>query len=161
MSERLDVHKQKLVESRAKLNDALDRIGDRGDEQIYSDGAQWTLRQLVIHLMLSDAGHNRMVSHYAEGKEFIPADYDLQRYNKRSVEKKAEMTLAQARDSLAQSRQDLLEWFDKQADDSFLDKKGRHATLQILTIAQIIDVMCGHEDGHTSDMLTMLVSSES
>ncbi|MDQ7026916.1 MAG: DinB family protein [Anaerolineae bacterium] len=161
MSERLEAHQQKLAASRAKLNDALDRIGDRGDEQIYSEGAQWTLRQLVIHLVLADVGHNRMLYHYAEGKEFIPADYDLERYNKRSVEKKVEMTLEQARGSLAQSRQELLEWFDKQADDSFLDKEGRHATLRMMTLSQIIDVMCGHEEGHANDILAMLTSADS
>ena len=161
MSERLEVHKQKLAESRAKLNEALDRIGDRGEQQIYSEGAQWTIRQLVIHLALADNGHNRMLDHYAQGKEFIPADYDIERYNKRSVEKQAEMTLQQARDALAQSRQELLSWFDNQPDDSFLDKTGRHANLQIMTLSQIIDVMCAHEIGHANDILALLVRSES
>ena len=156
MSERLESHKQKLAESRATLNAALDRIDTRGDEQIYSEGAQWTLRQLAIHLMLADKGHNNMISHYAAGKEFIPADYDIERYNKRSVEKQAEVTLEQAREALAQSRRELLAWFDAQPDDSFLDKTGRHANLKILTISQIIDVMCNHEIGHANDIETML-----
>jgi hypothetical protein len=161
MSERLEVHKQKLAESRAKLNEALDRIGDRGEQQIYSEGAQWTIRQLVIHLSLADNGHNRMIDHYAQDKEFIPADYDIERYNKRSVEKQADTTLQQARDALAQSRQELLAWFDNQPDDSFLDKTGRHPNLKILTLSQIIDVMCNHEIAHANDILALLVRSES
>ena len=110
MSERIENHKKRLAEARQKLNQAFESIGERSDEQIYSEGAQWTLRQLAIHLALADTGHNRMVYSYAKGKEFIPADYDINRYNKRSVEKKAEMTLAQARESLAQSRAEFLEW---------------------------------------------------
>ena len=156
MSERLESHKQKLAEARATLNAALDRIGTRSEEQIYSEGAQWTLRQLAVHLMLADKGHNNMIAHYAEGKEFIPADYDIQRYNKRSVDKQAEVTLEQAREALAQSRRELLTWFDAQPDDSFLDKIGRHANLQIMTISQIIDVMCGHEINHANDIVSML-----
>ena len=161
MSERLEVHKQKLAESRAKLNEALDRIGDKSEQQIYSEGAQWTIRQLAIHLALADSGHNRMLDYYAQGKEFIPADYDIERYNKRSVEKQAEMTLQQARDALAQSRQELLTWFDNQPDDSFLDKTGRHANLRILSLSQIIEVMCNHEIAHANDILALLVRSES
>ena len=156
MSERLERHKQALAESRALLNQALDRIGDRGEEQIYSEGAQWTLRQLAIHLMLADAGHNQMLYHYSEGKEFIPADYDIERYNSGSVKRKNETTLAQARAALQQSREELLVWFDKQTDDAFLDKEGRHATLRILTISQIMDVMAAHETGHANDILAMV-----
>jgi len=156
MSERLEEHKQRLAQAREKLNGALDAIGDKGDEQLYSDGAQWTLRQLALHLAISDIGHNNMIFHYAEGKEFIPADYDINRYNRRSVEKRDEMTLQEARASLAQSRENLLAWFDNAPDDSFLDKTGRHANLKILTISEITDVMVGHESTHADDILAML-----
>lgn len=156
MSDRLEKHKEELAASRSALMDALERIGERGDEQIYSDGAQWTLRQLAIHLAIADAGHNQMIYHYAEGKEFIPADYDLERYNKRSVEKSAEMTLEQAVAGLKKSRQELLTWFDAQADDGFLDQKGRHPSMKMLTNSEILRVMVWHERSHTKDILTML-----
>jgi uncharacterized damage-inducible protein DinB len=159
MSESIDYHKNRLAESREKLNQALDLIGDRADEQIYSEGAQWTLRQLAIHLALADTGHNRMMYNYAEGKEFIPADYDLERYNKRSVEKKEEMTLAQARELLAQSRAELLEWLDSIEDESILDKTGRHATMKIMSLSEIMDFMAGHEEGHADDIMAMLAPS--
>jgi hypothetical protein len=159
MSERVAYHKTRLNESRAKLNEALDLIHKRSNEQIYSEGAQWTVRQLAIHLALSDKGHNSMVYRYAEGKEFVPADYDIDRYNKRSVEKSDEMTLAQARDSLAQSRAEFLEWLDALEDESILDKIGRHATLKMMTLSEIMDTMAGHEEGHTNDMMAMLAES--
>ncbi len=156
MSGRLEERKQVLAESRAKLLDALERIGTRGDERIYSDGAQWTLRQLAIHLALADAGHNQMIFRYARGEEFIPDDYDVDRYNKRSVEKSDGMTLEQAIAALHQSRAELLAWFDEQQDDSFLDQSGRHPMMRILTLYQIITVMAQHELGHTNDILAML-----
>lgn len=159
MSERIATLKQNLSDARSKLNEALDSIGDRADEQIYSDGAQWTLRQLAIHLALADAGHNRMVWSYADGKEFIPADYDIERYNKGSVQKKAEMTLAQARESLNQSRVEFLSWLDALEDDSVLDKTGRHASLRILTLEQIIGVMCSHEINHANDIMAMVATN--
>jgi hypothetical protein len=156
MTERLEQHKQQLADSRARLLEALERIGERGDEQIYSEGAQWTLRQLAIHLALADAGHNNMIDHYTQGKEFIPENYDIERYNKRSVDKSGDMTLEQAIAALHKSRAELLAWFDAQEDDGFLDKQGRHASLRILSISEIIAVMAAHELGHTKDIMAML-----
>ncbi|GAB5490754.1 MAG: hypothetical protein Phog2KO_09690 [Phototrophicaceae bacterium] len=156
MSEKIAQLKQNLEKSRATLNEAFDLIGDKGDEQIYSEGAQWTLNQLAVHLALADIGHNRMVMSYANDQEFIPADYDIERYNKRSVEKKADMTLKQSRASLKKSREEFITWLDAVEDDAILQKTGRHATLQIMTLEQIIGVMCYHEEAHAKDMMTML-----
>ncbi len=159
MSEKIEQLKQNLSNARATLNQAFERIGNRADEQIYSEGAQWTLRQLAIHLALSDMGHNRMVFSYANDKDFIPADYDIERYNKRSVEKQAEMTLQEARESLANSRQEFIAWLDNLDDETILQKTGRHATLRIMTLEEIIGIMCGHEEAHAQDMMAMLASN--
>lgn len=158
MSVKIDQLKQNLSDARTTLNRAFDAIGDRAEEQIYSEGAQWTLRQLAIHLALADIGHNRMVFSYANDKEFIPADYDTDRYNKRSVEKQAGMTIEQARASLLNSRQEFLTWLDN-LDENILQKTGRHATLKIMTLEEIIGIMCSHEEAHAKDMMAMLATS--
>ena len=155
-SERIKKYTDRLTAARTHLNTVLDQVpADQWDRQIYSDGAQWTLRQLLIHLMLADKGQNNVVMGIAEGREVIPADYDLERYNKRSVEKQADATVDQARASLAASRQQLLDWLN-QSDDSILDQQGRHASMQILTVAQIFNVMAGHETSHADDIARFL-----
>lgn len=159
MPAKIDQLKQNLSDSRATLNRAFDAIGDREDEQIYSEGAQWTLKQLAIHLALADMGHNRMIFSYVNDKEFIPADYDTDKYNKRSVEKQAEMTIEQARASLVNSRQEFLNWLDNLDDENILQKTGRHATLKIMTLEEIIGIMCSHEEAHAKDMMAMLATS--
>lgn len=160
MSEKIEKYKNRLAKSRANLNAALDAAADRAEEQIYSEGAQWTLRQLVIHLAVADKGHNGMVMNYAQGNDFIPADYDIERFNSRSVAKRDEMTFTDAREALNQSRAELLEWLDQQDDDSFLEKEGRHATLQIMTVAQIFNAMAGHERLHTDDIIALVGEAE-
>jgi len=146
-------YKQRLNKARDQLNHALDLIGDRANEQIYSEGAQWTLRQLAIHLAVSSIGFNRMIRHYSEDKEVIPADYDLERYNRRSVEKRDEMTLAQARFSLDESRQELLVWFDQITDLAVFDKVGRHPFMKMLTVSEFIEELAIHEEGHAADIV--------
>lgn len=157
-SERIQKYIDRLNKSRARLEDLLDRVpADKWEQRIYSDGAQWTLRQLLIHLMIADRGQNTVVKGIAAGKEVIPPDYDLERFNKRSVEKQAEVSVADARAALKISRAELLDWLNT-IDDSVLDIQGRHASMQILTIAQILNVMAGHEDVHGNDIERFLQS---
>lgn len=155
MSERIAQHKEKLAAARAYLNQVFDQVGDRWDTQVYSDGAAWTVRQLATHLMLTDRGHNNMVMAIARGENTIPEDFDLERYNKRSVEKNADVTIDQIRLNLKAYREELNAWLDS-IDDATLDREGRHGTLRILSISQILDVVAGHERGHAEDILKAL-----
>lgn len=156
VSVRLEQLMARLQEARNNLNLVLDRVpAGVWEQQIYSDGAQWTLRELLIHLMISDHGQNNVLMGIAEGKNIIPDDYDLNRYNSGSVSKRKEVSLEFARNALTESRQRLIDWLSE-IDDSVLDKEGRHASMQILSIAQILDVMAQHEEGHTRDIEAML-----
>jgi len=151
----IEALQEQLSQARAHLLAALSRIGDQAEAQIYSEGAQWTLRQLAIHLMIADQGHNNMMMAAARGENIIPEDYDLERFNKRSVEKASELSLQQAIERMTESRRALLAWLaDK--DDEVLAHEGRHATLQMMSIAQMMGVMAAHERGHADDILRFL-----
>jgi hypothetical protein len=39
-----------------------------------------------------------------------------------------------------------------------LDKTGRHATMQILSLSQILEVMAKHEEAHAKDMMALLAN---
>jgi hypothetical protein len=151
-SERVQQHLDRLEKMRAKLDTILDTVPEHlWDTKLYSDGAQWTLRQLVIHLMISDRGQNSIVKGVVGGKEVIPADYDLERFNKSSVQKQAETSVPDARASLKVTRADLVNWL-KDVEDEALDKQGRHATLKVLTVGQMLNVMAMHESAHADDI---------
>jgi hypothetical protein len=88
MAETVTQLKETLVAARAYLDAATDHI----DKQVYSDGLQWTVWQVAVHLADADRGHNGQVMAFAEGREVIPEDFDIQRYNTRSTEKRADVT---------------------------------------------------------------------
>jgi hypothetical protein len=155
MPERTEKYKQRLADSRQYVDSVLDQVGDRWQRQVYSEGAAWNVLQLGIHLMVSDKGQNNTVMAIARGENNIPEDFDLERYNRRSVEKRADTTPEQIRASLNQSRAELFAWLDT-IDDATLDQQGRHATLQILTIAQFLNVMANHERQHAEDIARAL-----
>jgi len=148
--------KSELATARAFLNAVLFQVGDRWDTQVYSDGAAWTVRQLLIHLAVTDQGQSNTVTAIAAGGNPVPEDFDINRYNARSVEKRADTTPEQARQQLSDSRAKFLEWLDQQ-DESVLEKSGRHGgTMQTLTIAGFLQTMADHERQHAQDIAQVL-----
>lgn len=160
MSDRIAQHIEKIKASHANLNAILDTVPSQlWEQQIYSDGAQWTVRQLLLHLMISNAGQNKLIMGIASGKEMIPPDYDLERYNKRSVEKQAEVTPEQARAALAESHHALLAWLDS-VDDAVLDIIGRDVTLEMVTIEYMLEVVASHATDHAADIAKLVATHQ-
>jgi uncharacterized damage-inducible protein DinB len=146
---------EKLIEARAYLDRVLDAVGERWDAQVYSDGLQWTARQVAVHIAEADRGHNRQLMGIAEGQEVIPPDFDVERYNQRTTEKTTEKTAAQAREELRASRAALMAWLTD-LDDAKLDVVGRHASLRMMSVRDILRMMTLHEKDHANDIVKAL-----
>jgi uncharacterized damage-inducible protein DinB len=155
MSERIEQLKSMLNESRAALLAAVEQIGDRSEEQIYSDGAGWTLRQLVIHLLITERGIARVIQAAYAGANPITPDYDVDRYNQRSVEKHADMTIAEALAGLHEARQQFLAWLDT-VEDAKLDVVTRHPLQDEIPLWQFIERQALHERMHARDIIRHL-----
>ncbi|RMG88307.1 MAG: DinB family protein [Chloroflexi bacterium] len=156
MNSRIVALKEKLIAAREALNQALDGVGDRWDTQIYSDGAQWTARELLIHLMVAHTGQVGVMQRILAGEEGVPENFDLERYNRSSVQKRIETTPEEARAVLNQSHEDLLAWLDTLTDEQ-LDIKGRHASGQVLSIEQFLRFgFAKHERDHAADIARTL-----
>lgn len=151
--------KDTLEASAAYIARVLDRVGDRWEQQIYPDGLQWNARQVLIHIVEADRGHNFQAMTIAEGKEAIPADFDVERYNARTTEKFAAKTADEARAELATHHQALLAWLDT-VDDAKLNLEGRHASGAIMTVRNIIRLRAAHAERHARDIARVLEIEE-
>ncbi len=152
---RISELKAALTDSRKHLNHVLDLVGTRWDTQVYTEGAAWTVKQLATHLMVSDKGQTATVMGISRGEDPVPADFDLERYNRRSVEKRADASTGDIRASLAASFAERDAWLSS-LDDSALDNKGRHGSGRILSVAEILQVMADHEHTHAADIARVL-----
>ena len=141
----------KLDEARDEMNRVLDQIGDRWEQQVYSDGLAWTVRQVLVHVADADRGHNRQAMGYAEGQQVIPSDFDVQRYNTRTTEKLASKTVEEARTEMSQSRQALLAWLDN-VEEEKLNREGRHASGNIMTVRNMLRIQALHEQTHAREI---------
>lgn len=155
MTARVDEIKQKLAEARQYLYRVLDQVGESWNFRVYAEDNSWTVKELLLHLMITDKGHNNMVMAIARGENTIPEDFDLQRFNRRSVEKRADISVHEARAVLAQTAAERDAWLDTIDDDTLL-KRGRHGSMRVLSIEQILDVVAGHDRSHADDIARAL-----
>jgi uncharacterized damage-inducible protein DinB len=155
MSERVEKYINLLADSRAFWDSILDQVGERWETPVYSDGLAWTVRQVVNHVADADRGHNFQVMSIAEGENPIPEDFDIERYNKRVTEKTVEKSAEESRADMAETRAQLNAWLTT-LDESKLDNTGRHASLNILSVAQILRILSNHERDHAKDIAAAL-----
>ncbi|OLS25353.1 MAG: hypothetical protein HeimC3_15670 [Candidatus Heimdallarchaeota archaeon LC_3] len=107
----------------------------------------WTIIEALRHLFEAERGMISLMMNINKGSEGVPEDFDLNRYNKRSVQKLAEKNLDLLLDGFKENRIRLFEFLTK-ISLTELAKKGRHGSLLILTIEQIFNLIGDHEQGH-------------
>jgi hypothetical protein len=155
LSDRKEKLKKKLSEARAYLNNILDQVGDRWEVQVHSQEDGWTVRQLVNHIAVADRGHNNMAMNAAEGINIVPEDFDLERYNRSTTQKSSDKPAEVSREEMAQQRVQLLDWLET-VDETKLDLEGRHGTLRMMTVENILRIMALHERDHGNEIARAL-----
>ena len=101
--------------------------------------------------MISERGVAKVIQQVAEGGNPIPADYDVDRYNLRSVEKQPDVTVEHAKSAMQVSRAEFTAWLQALPDEK-LDNIGRHPQLMDLPVWRFIEIQAIHEQRHASDI---------
>jgi hypothetical protein len=156
MSGRVQEIKAEIAAADQHLNSVLDQVGDRWETQVYAEGEAWSIQQLAVHLMIARKGHLDMATYGAQGKNLIPEDYDVNRFNRGSVRRMVETPVGTIRDNLTAAHSALIQWLDDLEDESLLDREGRYPTLTMKTVEQILRRNAAHERGHADDIAAAL-----
>lgn len=156
MTDRTEFLRKRLLAAQAEMDAVFGQIDDRWDAPVYANGAQWNARQVAIHLAISEIRlFGLMKSILETGAASVPDDFDVDRYNKRSVEKRDDMTAAEARAQQAAARAEVLAWLDTLT-DADLEVRGRHPVIGIIPIDMYIRVIARHQKDHTADVARAL-----
>jgi uncharacterized damage-inducible protein DinB len=148
MSDRKQAILHKLAQARIKLMGVLHQLQpDDWEKAVQEADSKWTVRQIVTHLVDAQKGMTGQMTTINGGQEAIPEDFDLDRWNKRAVEKNADKTPQDLMTALHEGRTKLIS-FVNGLSDADLDKKGRHSSLEIMTIEQIATLIGSHEAEH-------------
>ena len=144
--------KDKLAGARTGLLDLVDPFGDSEWGTVaYSEGQEWTAADILRHLTGAEASMTRLIELIRDGGDGVPADFDLQRWNARGIEKAGEKLPRELISEMSHHRAHLFDIIDGLQGDDW-SKSGRHGSLRIMTIEEILNLIADHEAQHTQDI---------
>lgn len=118
---------------------------------VYSDGGQWTVRQLLAHFVSAEAGMNELIRVILAGGAGAPEDFDIDLYNQRRVDRLQALSPAELLDQFVERRQASAQMTDglSAAD---LTRTGRHPWMGIAPVEDILKLLYRHNQIHQRDI---------
>jgi uncharacterized damage-inducible protein DinB len=144
--------RQSLAAARQDLFTVLQSLDDdQWDSVIYSENESWRISDLLRHLNAAEYDMTQLIERIRSGESGVPEDFDLNRWNARSVRKALDKSPAQMMAEMEQNRKALLELIDSLQDDEWA-LEGRHGSLRIMSVEQILQRIADHEVEHAADI---------
>ena len=154
MNERKEQIADTLRESREELLAAVAGLKD-ADWQRETPCEGWTVKDVIGHVGVGEPGNIIMVRRILSDEEGAVPGFDLDRYNRRQVEKRRDKSTSELLDDLSTARESTLAFFGDLSDEQ-LDKRGHRTTGEETTVEQIFYRIAGHEREHTEHILQAL-----
>jgi hypothetical protein len=148
VSEKAAGIKEKLNETREEL---IDLAGELTDDQwnlaVFGEDSDWRVIDIVRHVADSERGMTNLMKQIKEGRDGVPPDFDIDRWNRRAVSKLQHKSPQELLEWMNENRMELFSFIDTLDEDDW-DKKGRHASLRIMSIEEICHLIADHEHMH-------------
>lgn len=120
-------------------------------QALYAEDAHWTVLDLLRHAVNAEPGMIAWMKQVQAGGEGVPADFDLNRWNDRIVQKNQGKTAVDLLADMETNRASLLAFMDTIQEEDW-GKVGRHASMLMLSIEQVCHVIADHEAGHVEEI---------
>ncbi len=140
---------QQLAQSRQALLETLTSLSaEQWATPVYGEGQDWTVQDVVSHLIDSETGMSIHIYKIRKGRETVPADFDLNRWNAGVRERTGPIAPEELRQRLEATRARLLDGLATLTADEW-QLSGRHPQRGIITIEQYFETIADHERLHT------------
>lgn len=116
-----------------------------------TDNPGWTARDVLAHLAAGETTVQPLLRRLAAGEGGVPDDFDLARYNAGQLRRRAERTIAELLEELAEARAQTLEAL-RQATPESLARRGRHPRGFEATLEQTFRLIALHDREHAEDI---------
>jgi uncharacterized damage-inducible protein DinB len=152
LSERKHLIHDHLNHTREELLEVIGQMQPADwDRRVQSAEGGWTVKQMLLHLATSESGQINTGKAIAAGQSTVPDDFDLNRYNNRQIEKNKDKQPPEILFGMAESRQKLLAFLDEVSADD-LDKRGKHARGDVISLEQLFYRISEHEADHAAEI---------
>jgi hypothetical protein len=148
----------KLISSGRKTRDFFQEIeGDDWNQQIYSEGANWSVHHILAHFVASEASITKLIKFILRGNPGVPENFDIDAFNEKEItcfsKLPTDMILQRFMERRGETIQMLLEM-----SDADLETEGRHPWLGVVSVEDMIKLMYRHNQIHQRDIRKTLAS---
>jgi hypothetical protein len=153
MSTRQDAIRQRILADHAAGMTILKSISpEQWERPAPSESdAPWKARDVLAHLAVSEGGQLGQITRCLAGEVTVPTDFDLNRFNRGSVRKRADKTPAELIQEIETGHAQVLEALAR-VSEADLDKTGRHARGDTLTVEQFFIRITEHRREHAEEL---------
>ena len=149
---------KKLISSGRNTRDFFQAIeGDNWYEQIYTEGASWSVHHILAHFVASEASVTRLVKFILQGNEGVPENFDIDAYNEREVNCFSKLPSDMVLQRFMERRGETIQMVLEMSDDE-LCTEGRHPWLGVVPVEDMIKLMYRHNQIHQRDIRKILAS---
>lgn len=147
---------EKLKSEGEKIYTAFSEVTDsQWNAEVYTEGATWTIRNTLSHLVTSERGLIKLFEQIRLGGEGASTDFSIDRYNAAQQARSKDLTPSEILEQYKEARANSITWVSGLKDEE-LEIKGRHPFLNITTIREMIKMLYIHNQTHYRDMKKVL-----
>jgi hypothetical protein len=152
-----------MAETPQRLVDRLSQEGEKTrqffealpavdwDLQVYSEGGQWRIRQIMAHFVATEASVQKLIKNIQDGGEGAPLDFDIDRFNESRVSRLEGTSPSELISQFCELRQQTAQLVACLSPDD-LQRTGRHPFLGVTSLEEIIKLMYRHNQIHQRDI---------
>ena len=119
--------------------------------EVYTEGAVWTIRDLLSHFVTSERGLVRLFESIRQGGAGSPDDFSIDRYNESQQQKTREFIPAELLEQYKTVRANSVTWVSG-LQETELDIAGRHPFLGATVLREMIKMLYLHNQLHYRDL---------
>lgn len=120
-------------------------------QRLYADGAEWTVHEVLAHIVDSEDSLRRFFVHVVAEGSGVREDFDIDRYNAGAVEKLRETPREVLVEMFARRRADMVS-FVRGLSEADLQRESRHPYLGQAALGEMIRLYYLHVNLHIRDI---------
>lgn len=125
------------------------------EKSLYSEGASWTVHQVIVHLIEAEDSLPRLFKYIVEGGGGVSQDFDLNRYNEGAVKILKDLHLEELAKIFIERRNLAVEFVQGLSDED-LNKEGFHPFLGQAPVKDMIRLFYLHAQIHMRDIRKLI-----
>jgi hypothetical protein len=128
---------------------------DQWQTEVYTEGATWTIRNVLSHFVTSERGLIKLFEQIRQGGTGAAEDFSIDRYNAAMQERTKGATPQELIEQYKEVRANAIQWVSG-LNESELEITGRHPFLGQTVIREMIKMLYIHNLTHYRDMKKVL-----